>query len=297
VTRPWTAADLPDQTGRTYVVTGATSGVGRATAEALAGAGSRVVLAVRNEDKGSAVAAAISAAVPGAQLGVRRLDLGDLASVRAFATSWTDPIDVLINNAGVMSIKLARTDDGFELQLGTNHLGHFALTDLVLPMITDRVVVVASNAHKWARIDFDDLNWERRRYRPAQAYGQSKLANLLFALELDRRLRPDGRRAIAVHPGWARSSLGVSQLGKAAGLASHAVGMLFGQSAEMGALPTLYAAVQDLPGGCYVGPDGRGGNRGYPALVGRTAAAADAMTAHRLWDRSEELTAARSAEK
>jgi NAD(P)-dependent dehydrogenase (short-subunit alcohol dehydrogenase family) len=291
VTRPWTAVDLPDQSGRTYVVTGASSGVGRATVEALARAGSRVVLAVRNEDKGSAVAAGIRAAVPESQIAVRALDLADLASVRAFAASWTDPIDVLINNAGVMSIKLARTNDGFELQLGTNHLGHFALTDLLLPLITDRVVVVASNAHKWARIDFDDLNWERRRYRPAQAYGQSKLANLLFALELDRRLRPDGRRAIAVHPGWARSSLGVSQLPKAAGLASHAVGRVFGQSSEMGALPTLYAATRDLPGGSYVGPDGRGGNRGYPTLVGRTAVAADAALARRLWDRSVELTA------
>ena len=296
MTRPWTAADLPDQSDRTFLVTGATSGIGRATAEALAAAGSRVVLAVRNEDKGSAVAASITAAVPGARLEVRRLDLADLASVRAFATSWAGPIDVLINNAGVMSITLARTKDGFELQFGTNHLGHFALTHLLLPMITDRVVVVASNAHKWARIDFDDLNWERRRYRPAQAYGQSKLANLLFALELDRRLRPDGRRAIAVHPGWARSSLGVSQLGRAAGVASHAVGTVFGQSAEAGALPSLYAAVQDLPGGSYVGPDGRRGNRGYPALVGRTALAADAALARRLWDRSTELTGSRAPE-
>ncbi len=291
MTRQWTEADLPDQTGRTYVVTGATSGIGRATAEALAGARARVVLAVRNTDKGAEVVAAITAAVPGAQLEVRRLDLADLSSIRAFATSWTDPVDVLINNAGVMSIRLGRTKDGFELQLGTNHLGHFALTDLLLPKITDRVIVVASNAHKWARIDFDDLNWERRRYRAAQAYGQSKLANLLFALDLDRRLRMDRRRAIAVHPGWARSSLGVSQLGKAAGVASHAVGTVFGQSAEMGALPTLYAAVQDLPGGSYVGPSGRGGNRGYPTLVGRTAAAGDAELARRLWDRSAELTA------
>ena len=289
IVTPWTAADIPDQSGRTIVVTGATSGIGRATAEALAGCGARVVLAVRNTDRGAAVAEAITASRPEAVLEVRPLDLADPASVRGFARDWSGPIDVLINNAGVMSIKLARTVGGDELMFGTNHLGHFELTRLLLPVVADRVVVVASNSHKWAHLDFDDLNWERRRFRAAQAYGQSKLANLLFALQLDRRLRRDGRRAIAVHPGWARSSLGVSQLGRPAEIASHAVGRLFGQSAEMGALPTLFGVVEDVPGGSYVGPDGRGGNRGHPTLVGRSAAASDAALASRLWERSAEL--------
>ena len=279
--------DLPDLTGRTVIVTGATSGVGRATAAALAGAGARVIMAVRNVDKGAAVAADLRATTPGGAVEVRALDLADLATVRAFARDWTDPIDIMINNAGVMSTRREETVDGFELQLGTNHLGHFLLTTLLLPQVTDRVVVVASDAHRWAHLDLDDPNWQHRRYRAFAAYGQSKLANLLFTLELDRRLGPTGRRALAVHPGWVSSDLGLGQHGLAATRISAALGSVFGQTPESGARSTLVASTQDLPGGSYIGPDGLGANRGVPTLLGRSREAADADLARRLWSWSE----------
>ena len=184
-----TSAELPDLTDRTVIVTGATSGVGRATAAALAGAGARVVLAVRNSGQGRGRRSRARAGPTRRSVEVRALDLADLSSVRRFAAAWTEPVDVLINNAGVMATKRTETADGFELQFGTNHLGHFLLTTLLLPQITDRVVMVASDAHRWAHLDLADPQWERRRYRAFGAYGQSKLANLLFTLELDRRLR------------------------------------------------------------------------------------------------------------
>jgi NAD(P)-dependent dehydrogenase (short-subunit alcohol dehydrogenase family) len=272
------------------IVTGATSGVGRATVAALAGAGARVVLAVRNQAKGDVVAADLGRDRPETRVEVRTLDLADLSSVRRFAADWTDPVDVLINNAGVMATRRTETVDGFELQLGTNHLGHFLLTTLLLPQITDRVVTVASDAHRWAHLDLEDPQWERRRYRAFGAYGQSKLANLLFTLELDRRLRSSGRRAIAVHPGWVRSNIGIGEHGSAAATLSRGLGSVFGQTAEDGARPSLVAATGDLPGGSYVGPDGRSGNRGTPTLIGRSSEAADAVLAARLWALSAQLT-------
>jgi NAD(P)-dependent dehydrogenase (short-subunit alcohol dehydrogenase family) len=272
------------------IVTGATSGVGRATVAALAGAGARLVLAVRNQAKGDVVAADLGRDRPETRVEVRTLDLADLSSVRRFATDWTDPVDVLINNAGVMATRRTETVDGFELQLGTNHLGHFLLTTLLLPQITDRVVTVASDAHRWAHLDLEDPQWERRRYRAFGAYGQSKLANLLFTLELDRRLRSSGRRAIAVHPGWVRSNIGIGEHGSAAATLSRGLGSVFGQTAEDGARPSLVAATGDLPGGSYVGPDGRSGNRGTPTLIGRSSEAADAVLAARLWALSAQLT-------
>lgn len=281
---------LPDLTGRTVVVTGATSGIGRATAAALAGAGARVVLAVRNEAKGETFASELVARHPSAVVEVRALDLADLAYVRAFAAAWTEPIDVLLNNAGVMSTKRAETADGFELQLGTNHLGHFLLTTLLLPQVTDRVVTVSSDAHRFGHLDLDDLQWERRRYSGFGAYGQSKLANVLFTLELDRRLRSSGRRALAVHPGWVKSDLGLSQHGSVAIRLSQGMGSVFGQTAEDGARSSLTATVSDLPGGSYVGPDGLAANRGFPTLLGRSREAADTALAVRLWAVSEELT-------
>jgi NAD(P)-dependent dehydrogenase (short-subunit alcohol dehydrogenase family) len=284
-----TAPALPDQTDRTVIVTGATSGVGRATAAALSGAGARVVLAVRDVAKGDAVTDEIRRRFPAATVEARGLDLADLSSVRAFAAGWSDPVDVLINNAGVMATSRAETADGFELQLGTNHLGHFLLTTLLLPRITDRVVTVASDAHRWAHLDLADPQWERRRYRAFGAYGQSKLANLLFTLELERRLRSSGRRAIAVHPGWVRSNIGIGQHGSAAATLSQGLGSVFGQTAEAGARPSLVAATSDLPGGSYVGPDGRSGNRGTPTLIGRSREAADAGLAARLWELSDQL--------
>jgi NAD(P)-dependent dehydrogenase (short-subunit alcohol dehydrogenase family) len=283
----WTADDLPPQAGRTFIVTGANSGIGLPTARALGQAGAHVVLAVRDTAKGEAAAASISG-----DCEVRRLDLADLASVGAFADDWQGDIDVLINNAGVMRTPERRTADGFELQIGTNHLGHFALTNLLLPHVIDRVVTVASGAHRGGSISLDDLNWQRRKYRRWGAYQQSKLANLLFTLELQRRLTAAGSpiRALAAHPGYTATNL---QFRSESGLEDRAMAIgnrLFAQSDEAGARPTLFAASQDLPGASYVGPDGFGEKRGYPTLVGRTAAASDVEMARRLWTLSEELT-------
>src|SRR4029079_10322726 len=183
----WTPANLPNLSGRTVVVTGASSGIGAATARAMADAGAKVVLAVRDPLKGERAAATMTGDVE-----VRPLDLESLASVRAFAAAWTGDIDILINNAGIMLVPEARTADGFERQIGTNHLGHFALTNLLLPHTTDRIVTVSSNAHARGRLDLDDLNWHIRPYRASQAYSDSKLASLLFTFELQRRLSASG---------------------------------------------------------------------------------------------------------
>jgi NAD(P)-dependent dehydrogenase (short-subunit alcohol dehydrogenase family) len=282
----WTAADLPDMTGRTVVVTGANSGIGAVATRELASAGAHVVLAVRDPARGEAAAATM----PGSTE-VRRLDLADLASVRAFAAGWDRPLDVLVNNAGVMAVPEGRTKDGFELQLGTNHLGHFALTNLLLPHVTDRVVIVASGAHRGAKIDFDDLNSERG-YSRFRAYGQSKLANLLFLLELQRRLEAAGSPvgAHGAHPGWAATNL-QSHTGNRIVNGLMGVGnRLVAQSDEMGALPTLYAATRELPGGSYSGPGGWQEMRGHPRAAGRSVAACDEDVARRLWDVSEQLT-------
>ena len=286
---PWTAAQIPAQTGRTFVVTGANSGLGRQTTLALAAAGARVVMAVRDRARGEAVARTVAGDVE-----VQLLDLADLASVRAFADRWQGDLDVLVNNAGIMAVPQGRTVDVFERQLGTNHLGHFALTNLLLPAVTDRVVTLSSGVHRSGRIDLDDLGWERRRYTRMGAYGQSKLANLLFTLELERRLVADGSRvrALAAHPGYAATNL-QSGFGRVGNRFAALANRLFAQSDEQGALPTLYAAVEDLPGGSYVGPDGRAEMRGYPTLVGRSAAASDPGLARALWTRSEELTGVR----
>jgi NAD(P)-dependent dehydrogenase (short-subunit alcohol dehydrogenase family) len=283
----WTAQDLPRLGGRTVVVTGANSGIGLAAARALGRAGARVVLAVRDLSRGEQAAASIEGATE-----VRRLDLADLASVRAFAAEWEGDLDILINNAGVMAIPQQRTADGFEMQIGTNHLGHFALTNLLLPHIGDRVVTIASGAHRVGSIDLDDLNWERRGYKSWGAYGQSKLANLLFTSELQRRLAAAGSsvRATAAHPGYAATNL-QSHTGN---FLQHALmgvaNKVIAQSDEMGALPTLYAATQDIPGDSYVGPGGFQEQRGHPKLVGRNAAARDTETAKKLWTLSEQLT-------
>ena len=283
----WTAADLPTLDGRTVVVTGASSGIGTVAARELARAGAHVVLAVRDVAKGERVAATFTG-----EREVRRLDLTDLASVRAFADAWTGDLDILINNAGIMAVPEGRTVDGFELQIGTNHLGHFALTNLLLPNVTDRVVTVASGAHRLGAIDLQDLNWERRGYNAWRAYGQSKLANLLFTAELQRRLGAAGSsvRATAAHPGYSATHLqgntGSRLQTALMGIANRVVA----QSDAQGALPSLYAATQDIPGGSYVGPDGIGEFRGHPKLVDRSKAAKDAATARGLWDLSERLT-------
>jgi NAD(P)-dependent dehydrogenase (short-subunit alcohol dehydrogenase family) len=277
-------------TGRTAIVTGANSGIGRAAARVLAGAGAHVVLAVRDTDKGEAAAATM----PG-ETEVRRLDLADLASIREFAAGWAGDLSLLINNAGVMVPPLSRTADGFELQFGTNHLGHFALTNLLLGDITDRVVTVSSTGHRIGTIDFDDLNWERRRYHAWRAYGQSKLANLLFTAELQRRLDDAGSPvlATAAHPGYAATNLQFRSGRRSLDIMSSIGNRLFAQDEDGGALPTLYAATADIPGNSFAGPGGFMEQRGTPKLVGRRHTAQDADVARRLWDVSEELTGVR----
>ncbi|MFF0202341.1 oxidoreductase [Streptomyces sp. NPDC005017] len=288
----WNVSQLPDLSGRTAVVTGANSGIGRTAAQALARAGAHVVLAVRDPERGRKAAVEI-----GGSTEVRRLDLAALDSVHAFAEDWRDrPLDLLINNAGVMMLPEQRTADGFEMQFGTNHLGHFALTNLLLPYVTDRVVTVASLAHRWggARIRFEDLNWASG-YNPQAAYAQSKLANLLFTLELQRRLAEAGSpvRALAAHPGWSATNLQSHAGNPVARVVMQLGNALLAQSDTAGALPTLYAATRDLPGACYVGPDGSGEWRGTPTLVSRSRAASDPDAARRLWSASEELTGVR----
>lgn len=282
----WTAADIPELAGRTFVVTGANSGLGECAARELAAHGARVVLACRSRERGEAAARRMSGDVS-----VRVLDLADLSSVRAFAEG-TGAIDVLINNAGVMAVPQGRTADGFERQIGTNFLGPFALTGLLLPKISGRVVTLSSGAHRIGRIDLADLNWQRRRYRRWSAYGQSKLADLIFAYELHRRLTAANSpvRSMAAHPGYA-----------ATGLQSHTESVqdrlmalgnrLVAQSAAMGALPTLYAATSpDAVGGAYYGPGGIGEVRGHPRRVDSSRASKDQATAAGLWSRAEELT-------
>jgi NAD(P)-dependent dehydrogenase (short-subunit alcohol dehydrogenase family) len=274
-------------TGRTAIVTGANSGIGRAAATALAGAGARVVLAVRSTEKGREAAAKMSG-----QTEVRPLDLADLASVREFASGWDGEIDLLINNAGVMVPPLSRTADGFELQFGTNHLGHFALTNLLLEWVTGRVVTVSSTAHRIGAIDFDDLNWERRSYSRWRAYGQSKLANMLFTAELQRRLTEAGSPvlATAAHPGYAATNLQFHSGWRSMDLINRLGNAVLAQSEEGGALPTLYAATAGVPPNSFAGPGGFMEQRGPAKLVGRTKAAQDMEVAGRLWQVSEELT-------
>jgi NAD(P)-dependent dehydrogenase (short-subunit alcohol dehydrogenase family) len=286
-TSKWTSADLPSLDGRTFVVTGANSGIGLAATRMLTGAGAHVVLAVRNADKGKEATADLAGSHE-----VRRLDLADLDSVREFASGLKGDVDVLINNAGVMATPETRTKDGFELQIGTNHLGHFALTNLLLPRIRDRVVTISSSAHRMGMIRLEDLNWEHGEYKRWPAYGQSKLANLLFTLELQRRLDEAGSdvRAVAAHPGWAATNLQQHTGSWVQNTLMQVGNLVLAQSDKMGALPTLYAATQDIPGNSYVGPNGFREGRGHPTLVGRTAAGSDADVARKLWTLSEQLT-------
>jgi NAD(P)-dependent dehydrogenase (short-subunit alcohol dehydrogenase family) len=280
----WTSADMPDQSARTVIVTGANSGVGQATAHALAAAGARVILACRNIDKGKAAAATMADTVE-----VRALDLASLASVREFAESIDEPVDVLVNNAGVMAVPHRHTADGFEMQIGTNHLGHFALTGLLLDRVRERVVTVSSSFHWFGRVDLTDLNWERRRYRRWLAYEQSKLANLLFAYELSRKLAAAGSpvRSYAAHPGYASTNL-MSHTETLLDTVMALGNRLIAQSATMGALPTLYAATVDLPNGAFVGPAAYAW--GYPTTTSSSPASHNRETAAELWSLSEKLT-------
>lgn len=295
----WTTADIPDQSGRVAVVTGANTGLGFHAAAALAQTGAHVVLAVRNLEKGNLALARIVAAHPAADVTLQQLDLSSLASVRAAAAALRKAyprIDLLINNAGVMWTPKQLTDDGFEMQFGTNHLGHFALTGLLLdnllPVRDSRVVTVSSTGHRLrAEIHFDDLQWERR-YDRFAAYGQSKLANLLFTYELQRRLAEHHSNTIAVaaHPGASSTELGRNAPTLLKPLMA-LTGPLVFQGAAMGALPTLRAATDPaVEGGQYYGPDGLGELRGHPRLVSSSAQSHDPNLQHRLWAVSEELT-------
>ncbi|MCW2653622.1 MAG: hypothetical protein QOE41_508 [Mycobacterium sp.] len=293
----WTTSDIPDQTGRTAIVTGANTGLGFQTVAALAAHGAHVVLAVRNLDKGKDAVQKIAAASPGAAVTLQELDLTSLSSVRAAADelrSKHDGIDLLINNAGVMFTPKSITKDGFELQFGTNHLGHFALTglllDRLLPTQGSRVVTVSSVGHRIrAAIHFDDLQWERS-YSRMGAYGQSKLANLLFTYELQHRLAPRGTTiAAAAHPGGSNTEL-MRNMPAPLRVATAAMAPLF-QGADMGALPTLRAATDpDVLGGQYFGPDGFGQSRGYPKVVSSSDQSHDESLQRRLWEVSEKLT-------
>lgn len=300
----WTTGDIPSQVGRLAIVTGANSGIGYESALALAAAGAEVVLAARSAAKGAAAVASIKALVPGAGVTFRPLDLADLASVRAFADAFTaehQRLDLLINNAGVMTPQVRQeTSDGFELQLGTNYLGHFALTAHLLPLLrrgsTPRVVNLSSLAHRAGSIAFDDLQ-SGRRYSPFRVYGQSKLAMILFAFELQRRSDAHGwgLMANATHPGWSRTEL-MRNVPTATGKPSFltkvslALAPWFSQSGAEGALPTLFAATApDAKGGAYYGPGGWAELTGPVAPAKLSPAAKDQATAARLWDVSQEL--------
>jgi NAD(P)-dependent dehydrogenase (short-subunit alcohol dehydrogenase family) len=297
--RKWTTGDIPDQRGRVAIVTGANTGLGYHTAAALAQAGAQVILAVRDLEKGNLALARIVAAQPDADVTLQELDLSSLASVRAAAAALHKAyprIDLLINNAGVMWTPKQVTADGFEMQFGTNHLGHFALTGLLLdnllPVRGSRVVTVSSMGHRIrAAIHFDDLQWEHR-YDRIAAYGQSKLANLLFTYELQHRLAGHRKNTIAVaaHPGTSSTEL-ARNLPGIFKPAVAVLGPLVFQNAAMGALPTLRAATDpDVEGGQYYGPDGLGEQRGHPKLVSSSAQSHDEDLQHRLWTVSEELT-------
>jgi NAD(P)-dependent dehydrogenase (short-subunit alcohol dehydrogenase family) len=296
--KAWTFDDIPDQTGRTAIVTGANTGIGLETARMLALKGASVVLACRNPEKGKAALERILAEKPAGSPTLEALDLSDLDSVTAFAKAFSsthDRLDLLIDNAGVMVPPLGRTKQGFELQFGTNHLGHAALTARLLPTLLHtpgaRVVVVSSGVHHSGRIDFDDLNWERRSYSAWQAYAQSKLANLLFALELQRRLAASGSdvRVTAAHPGWT-----ATDLQRTAGFA-RLFNPLFAMKPADGALPTLRAATDpDAAAGSYWGPSHFFEMHGPPvsARVSGRGGAPEA-TAARLWDETEKLVGVR----
>jgi NAD(P)-dependent dehydrogenase (short-subunit alcohol dehydrogenase family) len=285
----WTSADLPSFAGRTVVVTGANSGLGEVTARELARVGARVILACRNTDKGDAAAAGMTGEVE-----VRKLDLQSLASVRAFADG-VDALDVLVNNAGIMAVPFAHTSDGFESQIGTNHLGHFALTNLLLGKITDRVVTVSSAMHMFGYISLNDLNWKSRPYFAWPAYGQSKLANLLFTSELQRRLNAAGSplRAHAAHPGYSETNLQGNTGNPIGTKVIKLVTPLVSTDADFGARQTLYAASQDLPGDSFVGP--RFISRGPTGPTFRSPLARDAKKAAALWELSEQLTGTKFA--
>jgi NAD(P)-dependent dehydrogenase (short-subunit alcohol dehydrogenase family) len=283
-TERWSGV-LP-QDGRRFIVTGASGGIGLETARVLAERGAHVVLAVRNLDRGRAAAARMSGDVE-----VSLLDVADLRSVRAFAER-VESVDVLVNNAGALALPFGTSPDGVELHFATNHLGHFALTNLLLPRLTDRVVVVGSPSHRHSDLDLEDLAWARRRYRPYAAYADSKLANLLFMAELQRRLTAHGStlRVTGAHPGSTATGITGSTGSRVKTRIGDVGHRLVGMKPWQGALPTLYAATMDVPGNSYVGPHSVRELRGWVTGVGRSQRALDPALAKALWAESERLS-------
>jgi len=289
----WTHNDISDQAGKTVIITGANSGTGFETSRELAIKNATVIMAVRNLEKGNAAAAKIKKEFPKADVSVMKLDLSSLASIRKFASDFISKykkLDILINNAGVMVPPYSKTEDGFELQFGTNHLGHFALTglliDLLLKTDNSRIVTMSSMAHKSGKINFDDLQREKK-YNKMEAYGQSKVANLFFTYELQRKLEAIGSKTIAVaaHPGWAATNL--AQHNKLFDI----ITPIFGQSALQGAWPLLYAATSsDVKGGDYFGPDGFMEIKGHKKKVKSNSYSQNLQVADQLWKKSVELT-------
>lgn len=279
----WTPERIKDLAGKSIIITGASSGIGLAAANTLSKKGAHVIAAVRNIDKAKAVL--------NPNIEIRHLDLTDLESVKDFAKSITNKFDVLLNNAGIMAVPLGRTAQGFELQMGTNHFGHFALTGLLLDKIRDRVVTVSSTAHRMGKINFDDIN-SHKKYSRWGVYGQSKLSNLLFTLELDKKLKNSGSsvRAIAVHPGYSNTALQSKTGKKIQDKFMEFANKRLAQSDEQGSWPSLFAITEDVPGNSFIGPDGFSQIKGYPTYVSRSKRAQDAAVAERLWRLSEELT-------
>ncbi|MFX0090591.1 MAG: oxidoreductase [Candidatus Hodarchaeota archaeon] len=306
--KKWTREDIPDQTGKTVIVTGANSGTGFEVTKELAGKGAHIILACRNTEKGEAAVSKIREKHPNASLRVMKLDLADLSSVKSFVKTFTSEykqLHILCNNAGVMQTPYLKTKDGFELQLGTNHLGHFALTgllsDILLQTEGSRVVTMSSNAYIFGRIDFDNLNWEKpKSYGSTAAYGRSKLANLLFTYELQRKFEQKGARVISVasHPGYSATNLQSSGLKLGRSMSARLMRLIYSilnkvvaQSVEMGALPMLMAATSaEINGGDYIGPERVFSFRGYPKKVNSNGRSHNLETAEKLWRVSESLT-------
>lgn len=290
----WKNDNIPDQKGRIVIITGATSGLGKEAARVLSGKNATVIMAVRNTEKGEKAAEEIRKEFPGAEISVRSLDLSSLQSVQDFADGINkefDRLDVLVNNAGIMMCPYSKTQDGFEIQMGTNHLGHFALTGHLMPLLKktrdSRVVATSSAAHNMGNIDFSDLNWENRKYNTQRAYGDSKIANLYFTYELMRKFNGDENAPIitAAHPGWTRT-----ELQRHSGLASF-LNNFFSQNVKMGTLPTLRAAIDvDAQSGDYYGPKGFMEMKGYPVKVKSNKRSHDIEAARKLWELSEEMT-------
>ncbi len=290
----WTSEDVPDQAGKTIIISGASSGLGKEAAKVLAGKNAAIIMAVRNTDKAEIVAGAIRNDYPNAKIDIKALDLTSLESIKSFAEEFKrdyKKLDVLINNAGIMMCPYSKTKDGFEIQMGTNHLGHFALTGHLMPILLDtlgsRLVVTSSIAHKPGNINFDDINWETRKYNTTKAYADSKLANLYFMYELIEKYKGKENAPIvtAAHPGWTKT-----ELDRHVSFGSF-MGKILAQTVEMGTLPTLRAATDlDAQSGNYFGPTKMMEMRGYPELVRSNKLSHNKENAKKLWNLSEQLT-------